>query len=427
MFDLDALSDAFRAFAEADQNNDSDNDNDFLEPWERWRLRPIVIAEGSTLACVQNVETTFDAFSYKLRSARPGPKEGSYYTQGKVRGVRRGNKEMCTQSLAVLDVDAGQDPKEIIARAREYGLHVLIHSTHSSTPECPKFRVVVPLDSEVPTDLLQWPRVIKALATLLGAAFDKACTDAGRLFYYPRYPADQMPWCLEAEGAPVRYADLLTLADVIEGAEKKNRQSESGQEREKRKSAREKENGRNEWRDNIRNGVELHESLNRLAMSLAADGRSFEEIQFELESLMNDSTRQQDDPATWQARFNDIPRIVETALSKVENSDSFAAQEDRREKVALMRDAAKVAALKVDVESRIEKLSPADAGNDWLLEAIINDIGLLRLDDLIQRLRAEAIAEASQDKTCGPLCHRDHVGDDPRAVDVDCGELAGPG
>ena len=163
-------------------------------------------------------------------------------------------------------------------------------------------------------------------------------------------------------------------------------------EKQRRKSAREKEDGRITWRENIRNGEQLHDSLNRLAMSLVADGRSYAEIEVELESLMYDSIRQQTDHASWQERFNDIPRIVETALSKVENSDSFAAQEDRREKVALMRDAAKVAALKVDVESRIEKLSPADAGNDRLLEAIINDIGLLRLDDLIQRLRAEAIA-----------------------------------
>lgn len=217
---MSAFEDAVAAMREG---LGAETDNDDWEPSDRWRLRPIVIAEGNTLACVKNVETTFDEFSYKLKSARPGPKEGSYYTQGKVRGVRRGNEEMCTQSLAVLDVDAGQDPKEIIARAREYGLHVLIHSTHSSTPEHQKFRVVAPLDNDVPTDLQQWPRVIKALATLLGAAYDKACTDPGRLFYHPRHPADQKPWWLEAEGAPVRYADLLAYADWLAAQETQTR------------------------------------------------------------------------------------------------------------------------------------------------------------------------------------------------------------
>lgn len=207
--------------AHAQQANDSDNDNDFLEPWERWLFNPFVLAEGGTgfNADVWNVEMTFDEFSRKLKTAPVGPKDGSCYLQGAVNGNTRKDAAMRTLRVLVLDSDEGHDPKEIIARAREYGLHVLIHSTHSSTPEHPKYRVVVPLDSDVAVDKEQWKRAYRACATLLNVRFDKSCTNVSRLFYYPRHPADQQPWWLETSGAPISFAFLLACATLIEAAE----------------------------------------------------------------------------------------------------------------------------------------------------------------------------------------------------------------
>ncbi len=145
-----------------------------------------------------------------------------------MRGNVRGADEMVTMCQVVIDVDEGQDPQEIIKRAREYGIYALIHSTHSNTPEHLKFRVIVPLDSDVAADLEQWPRVVHALATLLGADYDKACKDVGRLFYYPRHPADQTPWWLETDGRPVSYADLLAYADVMDKRESRADEKRAG-------------------------------------------------------------------------------------------------------------------------------------------------------------------------------------------------------
>jgi hypothetical protein len=186
---------------------------------------------------------------------------------------------------------------------------------------------------------------------------------------------------VEADGDVIAFQVLTEAIDRVAPAEAPKQ----------RKTPREKEDNRIGWRENIRAGEEMHDSLNKLAMSLAHDGRTCDEIETELDALMQESIRQHTDHASWQERYNDISRIVETALGKVESSESFAVQEDRRAKVSLMRDPAQVAAMEVDVTARIEKLTPAEFGQT-VLDDIIADTGLLRLDDVKQAAIAAKIA-----------------------------------
>lgn len=166
----------------------------------------------------------------------------------------------------------------------------------------------------------------------------------------------------------------------------------SGKEIGQRKTAREKEDSRAVWKEAIRNGEELHDNCNKLIMSLAHDGRSHDDIQCEVESVLEESIRKDTDYNTWQQRFADIPRAINEALSKVETSDAFAAQEERRARVALMRDAAAVEKLRIDIDERIAKLTPSDASNADHLAKIFTDIGFLRANELHQRTLATKIA-----------------------------------
>jgi len=63
--------------------------------------------------------------------------------------------------------------------------------------------------------------------------------------------------------------------------------------------------------DNIREGRELHDSLRDLAAKLIASGASAGAATNQLRALMKSSTAPHDD--RWRERFNEIPRLVESA------------------------------------------------------------------------------------------------------------------
>jgi hypothetical protein len=98
--------------------------------------------------------------------------------------------------------------------AAEVGEHVLFEHV-----PCPKFRIAVALlrpwraddHPDVRAAGRAWKGRIEALAAALGLSHDQACTDASRLFFLPRRPADGPPAeTAVLEGAP---CDIFALPD----------------------------------------------------------------------------------------------------------------------------------------------------------------------------------------------------------------------
>ncbi|WP_372624707.1 hypothetical protein [Falsiroseomonas sp.] len=113
--------------------------------------------------------------------------------------------------------------------AAEVGEHVLFEHV-----PCPKFRIAIPLlrpwraddHPDTRTAGRAWKGRIEALAAALGLSHDQACTDASRLFFLPRRPADGPPAETAAlEGAP---CDIFALPDPPDdeprGTAKRSRQ-----------------------------------------------------------------------------------------------------------------------------------------------------------------------------------------------------------
>ncbi|THF59858.1 primase-helicase family protein [Ollibium composti] len=77
-------------------------------------------------------------------------------------------------------------------------------------PPCPKFRVALRLakpwraaDYASPVEAVRaWAEAYEAVADALGIPFDESCTDASRLFYMPRHPANVLPVSRVLHGAP---------------------------------------------------------------------------------------------------------------------------------------------------------------------------------------------------------------------------------
>jgi hypothetical protein len=72
--------------------------------------------------------------------------------------------------------------------------------------------------------------------------------------------------------------------------------------------------------NNIREGKSLHDSLRDLAAKFVAAGTSPGAVVNQLRALMESSTAARDD--RWKARYKEIPRLVESAVEKLQTEDA---------------------------------------------------------------------------------------------------------
>ena len=122
-------------------------------------------------------------------------------------GAKRGNAGVEAITVAVLDVDDGTNPETIRAKLDTAGLAYLVHSTFSSTPEHPKYRVVIPLAAPVP--VAEWPGVFPRLCVLLTDGHtDPATKDPARISYLPSAKPGAKTFLQKGEGRPVSLDDL---------------------------------------------------------------------------------------------------------------------------------------------------------------------------------------------------------------------------
>lgn len=131
-----------------------------------------------------------------LKNHQEGNKDGQGVVFGALEsdGPRR-NERITERSALALDLDNGT-PKEVVRDAmRAAGWACAAHTTHSSTPEHQKWRVVIPLARPVRRGDFPnqeefanyWRRLNHAIAAKLGLDADPSCSDLARLVYLPRH------------------------------------------------------------------------------------------------------------------------------------------------------------------------------------------------------------------------------------------------
>ncbi len=142
---------------------------------------------------------------HDLRPEKDGPLfSPTIYAAGKTRR----NENVLALTLAVGDFDDGTSPELVRDHLTRLRVWFVIYSTHSSTPEHPKFRAVVWLLEPVPADRWGsiWPALVREL--FLGKV-DLGTRDASRIFYLPSAPPGTTPFVYRGEGAPFDVSKLL--------------------------------------------------------------------------------------------------------------------------------------------------------------------------------------------------------------------------
>jgi replicative DNA helicase len=114
-------------------------------------------------------------------------------------GATRAKANVLSVSCLVMDLDAGTAPESLTRKWDAAGLEYVAYSTHSHTPEHPKWRAVFPLREAVAAEA--WPRVHRRLTYALAPGLiDESCKDASRIYYLPACPEDAEPFALHHAG-----------------------------------------------------------------------------------------------------------------------------------------------------------------------------------------------------------------------------------
>ncbi len=127
----------------------------------------------------------YAAMSHDARCRR---KDVGGFVGGKTIDGSRKSTSIIDRQLICLDADyANADLYPIWMN--KVGKQVVIHSTHSSTPDNLRLRLIIPLSR--PVDIEEYEPVARYLAYEIGIdAFDDTTYDYNRLMYWPSLPDD---------------------------------------------------------------------------------------------------------------------------------------------------------------------------------------------------------------------------------------------
>lgn len=119
-------------------------------------------------------------------------------------GGHRTNDNLKCRTLLTLDVDHA---KELPSHFSSH-FAMIVYSTHSHTPEAPRYRIVAPLSR--PCDAVEYQAVAHAVAQGVGIeAMDMTSCEPARLMYWAAAPQDAEVFYHAQDGAPLDVDEIL--------------------------------------------------------------------------------------------------------------------------------------------------------------------------------------------------------------------------
>ena len=144
---------------------------------------------GKLGKCKRSAETMAE---YKAmdKDRRAKAKDVGGFVGGTVRdGGRRKSDAITARSLVTLDIDFATTATIGTVRDMLFGTAWCLYSTHSSTPEKPRYRLVIPLSREVSPE--EYIAIARRVADDIGIdTFDDSTYEPSRLMYWPSVPSD---------------------------------------------------------------------------------------------------------------------------------------------------------------------------------------------------------------------------------------------
>ena len=176
----------------------------------KWKTRSLRWDElVQRLTTVKRTGETVEAYKTMTREQRGAVKDIGGFVGGTLRGDRRKASEVLTRSLVTLDIDYGTPNVPDIVADMLCGTAWCLYTTHSHTPQTPRYRLVIPLSREVSAD--EYTPIALRIADDIGLTlFDQSTYEPSRLMYWPSAPKDGEFIGLAGDGEPADADEILS-------------------------------------------------------------------------------------------------------------------------------------------------------------------------------------------------------------------------
>jgi hypothetical protein len=179
-------------------------------------------------ACGDPECTTWGEFCGVFWWRREGEKDGPNFVGARFmlepdgRRVRRKQKNLLARTLVALDCEINKETSEapapvseVVGRIQSQSWAAVVYTSHSHTPEAPRYRIVLPLSEQIAIDLPA-VEVIAGELELLGV-LDHSKVGAWSLFYLPSAPPGQLDIheTVVVEGDPISAEWMRECAGII--------------------------------------------------------------------------------------------------------------------------------------------------------------------------------------------------------------------
>lgn len=175
----------------------SSNTSNYKWTWEQLveKLRvPVVTSE------------TFEQYASMTKAQKVDTKDVGFFIGGLCN-----KRKVSYRQLLVLDIDEGGPNTLLDLYNWLNGTAYVVHSTHSSTPSQPRYRVIIPLDRLVLAD--EYGAILRKLHDDLRIPIDTATFDFNRIMFWPSVPSDVEYHFDEYSGEPLSVESVLGKSD----------------------------------------------------------------------------------------------------------------------------------------------------------------------------------------------------------------------
>lgn len=156
---------------------------------------------------VQRTAETLEEYSEMTKSQRVEAKDIGFFIGGLATG-----RKVAYRQLLSLDIDEASEETLNVLREWLKGHTYVLHSTHSSTPKKPRYRVVAPLNRIVVAD--EYGAVLRILHEKFNLPLDVATFDFNRVMFLPSIPKDAEYFFEEGEGEPLDVSEIIGDGDT---------------------------------------------------------------------------------------------------------------------------------------------------------------------------------------------------------------------
>lgn len=137
-------------------------------------------------------EESFDEYQAMTNEQKTDVKDVGGYVAGELKGGRRGKSTLLSRQIITIDVDHAEKGRGPACEA--FCVKCLVHTTHSSTEENPRYRWLFPLSR--PVNAVEYRYLANIAAEWVGAdTIDETTDQPERLMFWPSVSFDGVYYC----------------------------------------------------------------------------------------------------------------------------------------------------------------------------------------------------------------------------------------